>query len=326
MDSVTHGLVPYSIAAVLKRSRHECAAVLLGAIAPDLDVVLTPFALVFQERILLHRGITHSLFFGFFTAAILLYVFSRPKVAGYFKKVLYSDVGLEFSPRLLGFAYFGILFHVFFDSLTSRGIPLLYPLTAKRFSAELFFYLDFYLMALSAVIFAYLFFRRTKIVDMRTMGKGLLVVYLIAFLLVGGLRLYEKNIAYQEFGSAKLYATQSPFLWSVVETGDTIKMFSYDTLNRNITFAQTVNRFNINGEGASFPFEQALARAEGLRSVKEFELNARAVSVDAYFDAQKREWVLKFLDPSLGSEFGGTHSMMGTTASVEAVVSENGAR
>lgn len=326
MDSVTHGLFPYSIAAFLKRSRVECAAVLLGAVGPDLDVVFAWLGYLMQVQILSHRGITHSIFFGFFTAAILLYVFSRKNAAGFLKKALNTPVALEFNPRLLGFAYAGLLFHLLLDSLTSRGIPLLYPLTAKRFSAEIFFYIDLYLIALSAVILAYLYLNRRKIGDVRDIGNKLFVVYLVAFLLVGGLRLYEKNIAYGAFDlpDKSVYATTSPFSWVVVTRGDSIGIYGYDSLDRNITYSKTAGRFNVNPEGASFPFEQALAQAEKLPRVRDFELNARAVSVNAYFDRDLKEWVLDFSDPALGVEFSQYGGSRFYSASVR--VSEEGAR
>ncbi len=325
MDSVTHGLFPYSVAAFLKRSRVECAAVLLGAIGPDFDIVFAWLGYLMQVQILSHRGITHSIFFGFFTATILLYVFSRRNAAGFLKKALNTPVALEFNPRLLVFTYAGLLFHLFLDSLTSRGIPLLYPITAKRFSAEIFFYIDFYLMALSAIILAYLLLNRKKIADARGVARKLFVIYLIAFLAMGGFRLYEKNVAYGAFDSPEksVYAAQSPFFWWVVERGDTIKIYGYDSLNRNVTFEKSVSRFNVNSEGASFPFEQALSQAEKLRKVREFELNARAVSVNAFFDKNSNEWVVEFSDPALGIEFsqyGGSRFY-----SVSARVSEEGA-
>lgn len=325
MDSVTHGLFPYSLAAFLKRSRVECAAVLLGAIGPDFDIVFAWLGYLLQIQILSHRGITHSIFFGFFTAAILLYVFSRRSVAGFFKKALNTPVALEFNPRLLGFAYAGLLFHLLFDSLTSRGIPLLYPLTPKRFSAEIFFYIDFYLMALSGAILAYLYLNRKKIGDVRDIGNKLFVVYLVAFLLVGGLRLYEKNIAYGAFSATEksVYATTSPFSWVVVTRGERIGIYGYDSAERNITYSKAVSRLNVNPEGASLPFERALAQAEKLPRVRDFELNARTVSVNAFFDKSSNEWVVEFSDPALGTEFsqyGGSRFY-----SVGARVSEEGA-
>ncbi|MGV8126640.1 MAG: metal-dependent hydrolase [Methanothrix sp.] len=64
MDFFTHALLPYLLASSLGWERRWMAALVLGGIAPDLDVlfswagsILPPYLLMF------HRGMTHSLFF-----------------------------------------------------------------------------------------------------------------------------------------------------------------------------------------------------------------------------------------------------------------------
>ena len=308
MDSLTHAFLPFFLAASMKKSRAFSAAVFLGAVAPDFDVIVSWIGYILNIEILSHRGITHTLFFGFFTAAIVLYIFSRKKIHNFFERLVGKQFELDFSPRMLAAAYIGVLFHLFLDCLTTRGLPLLYPLSAKRFSFELFFYIDFFLMIFGAVVAGYLFLKRKNIIIDTAFARKVFVMYFVLFASLAGLRMYEKDIAYNAIDAPdkKAYASPNPFVWGVVGVGeDTISLYTYDALKRNITSFHSVPRSMIFPDGATFSIEEALLKARELRRVRDFELNARAVAIEAYFDSTTDEWVIGFFDAAGGIEFSG---------------------
>jgi inner membrane protein len=81
MDLFTHVALPLLLGRWLKRSAEEVAALAIGGLAPDLDIFLLPINWVHPNFFLLvHRGITHSLFFGIFSALLVLFLASASPV------------------------------------------------------------------------------------------------------------------------------------------------------------------------------------------------------------------------------------------------------
>lgn len=325
MDSFTHALLPFFLAASMTKSRAFSAAVFLGALSPDFDVIVSWIGYILNIEILSHRGITHTLFFGFFTAAIVLYIFSRKKIQGFFAQLLGKRFELEFSPIMLAAAYVGALSHLFLDALTTRGIPLFYPLSAKRYSFELFFYVDIFLMLFGVIVAGYMFLKRNKIVMDTAFARKMFVMYFVFFAFLAGLRVYEKGIAYDAIDTPdkKVYASPNPFVWSVVGINEaTISLYNYDALKKNITSFHSIPRSMIFSDGATFSIDDALLKARELKRVRDFELNARAVAIEAYFDGTTDEWVIEFFDAAGGVEFSGMDDTRRHFFSVTARVSE----
>jgi membrane-bound metal-dependent hydrolase YbcI (DUF457 family) len=122
MDPITHalagGLVARSTSPSWKRFWIFC---FLGE-APDLDVFLGhlgPWAFILQ-----HRGLTHSVFGVLGQAIFYVLLFSRLDREDSFSK----KCGLYCLPLFL---------HIFFDYLTSYGVPLFSPFTLRNFQADI---------------------------------------------------------------------------------------------------------------------------------------------------------------------------------------------
>lgn len=130
MDTVTHGLIGAlgSRAGFSQKiGRVATIAFVIGAVFPDIDIVVSIFGPEFSLRY--HRGITHSVIAAPFFALILgaiIYRFSSYKNL----RVLVLMVAL------------GIYSHIFFDLITSYGTVIFDPLSIKRYSWNLVFILD----------------------------------------------------------------------------------------------------------------------------------------------------------------------------------------
>lgn len=260
MDGLTHALFPFLAGKFFKRSRTECAALLLGGIAPDFDIFISWIPMFFQTTLpLYHRGITHTLIFGFVTAAIVLFIASRKYFQDLLAHAFRTNIRLTFVPGLLLFAYVGLLSHLFLDWLTTRGIPLLYPFTMQRYSAELFFYIDFTLMLSSIALLGYALFKRSKLImsihedrknnshkyyqphTLEDSSNGMnghyakmFLVFISVLVILIGLRVYEKNVSADYFNTpiGNVYpSTVSPFQWRVVDTAAG-KLYDFDSLNK----------------------------------------------------------------------------------------------
>ncbi|MDL5501859.1 MAG: metal-dependent hydrolase, partial [Candidatus Methanoperedens sp.] len=208
MDLFTHALYPYLFGNYFKQKKEEITAFVIGGIAPDFDIFLLLIQYLYPTFFLItHRGITHSIFFGFFTGVIVLYLASSNAIKKIIQK--YIDFKPVFSRRNIVYAFAGIIVHLALDYSTSGGIPLFYPFDTTRYSAELFFYTDIYLTIISLIMVIYLF---RKPFQTRMITKFLIILLLISGGL-GALRFAEKSNAEQFFHdtSIKLFSTMDPF-------------------------------------------------------------------------------------------------------------------
>lgn len=244
MDSFTHGLFPFLAGKFFRRSKAECTALLLGGLAPDFDVFLMWIPLFFDTTLPFnHRGITHTIIFGFVTAAIVLFLASRKYFQNLIKHAFSTDIALSMTPRTLVFVYAGLLSHLFLDSLTAYGLALLYPFTLQRYSAEIFFYIDQYLLAISLVLTGYMVYLKRKInlprpEISRRMQRTYVKMFCVlatAIILLVGLRYYEKSIAAEHFNlpTGSAYPSFSPFTWNVYDAANKT-VYVFDTLNKSI--------------------------------------------------------------------------------------------
>ncbi len=277
MDGVTHALFPFLAGKFFKRNREECAALLLGGIAPDFDIFLSWIPLFFDTSLpFYHRGITHTLVFGFVTAAILLFIASRKYFQDLLAHAFRTNIRLSMLPSLLIFTYVGLLSHLFLDWLTAFGIPLLYPFSMNRYSAELFFYIDFSLMIISVALLGYAVLKRSKIVlsihndrknnshkynkphTLQDSSPGMdrhyvtmFIVFFSVLIILTGLRYYEKGVSSDYFNISRenvFPSTVSPFEWRVVDTAAG-KLYEFDSLKDVVISEQNFTGTNPNRFG-----------------------------------------------------------------------------
>ena len=291
MDLFSHALLPYLLGNTFKKRKEEITAFVIGGIAPDFDVFLLLIQYLYPTFFLItHRGITHSLFFGFFTGIFVLYLASRKGIKKRVQK--YFNFEPVFTWRNIAYAYAGVLTHLFLDYSTTRGVPLFYPFETTRYSAELFFYTDIYLTIVSLVMVIFLF---RKPFQTRTITK-FLIIFLIVFAGLGVLRLAEKNNSQEFFndGSIKSFPTMNPFTWyAQKEAGDKITIFEYDGLEGTSNYNMTVPRLNILSAGDGL--DKALGAADQLPQAKMFRWRAHTVAVNASYG--NGTWSLEYFDP-----------------------------
>ena len=251
MDFFTHFLVPYIILFALKSKNKLEGA--FGGISLDLDTIfiawigfLVPYLFVFS-----HRGITHSFIFAAITSTLFLYVISRRSINGFIEKIIRRDISVEFTLKTVGIAYFGALTHLFLDFLTSKGVPLLYPFTLQRFSAEIYYYIDVTTAVIAIAVLLILYLR----LDMKY-KKAAIVIFMIILVSFGGIRAYEKNAALAEnpvsgnLVYSAAYPTQDMFTWTVVQSdssNSTYYSFNYNTLNKERSDVKRVQSLTVHG-------------------------------------------------------------------------------
>jgi len=126
MDLFSHALLPYLIAKSFKRRHEDVTSFVLGGIAPDIDVFIMWIDFVYPTFFLItHRGITHSLFFGFITAICVLFLASRTGIRSFINRFINFQPAV--TPGSAVWACAGAAIHIFLDSITTHGFPFFIP-------------------------------------------------------------------------------------------------------------------------------------------------------------------------------------------------------
>ncbi|MEO6681451.1 MAG: metal-dependent hydrolase [Ginsengibacter sp.] len=133
MDSLTHIALGACIGDAVLSKKIGRKGMLVGAIAqsfPDFDIIGTLW-LSLPENLWFHRGITHSLLFGFLAAFLLAYVTQK----------IFKSKNLSYK-NLVIFFCLQMWLHNILDTCNSYGTGLLEPFSDHRFSFDVLFVAD----------------------------------------------------------------------------------------------------------------------------------------------------------------------------------------
>jgi membrane-bound metal-dependent hydrolase YbcI (DUF457 family) len=138
-DNLTHGLAAALLAQTGLQQRYGLAAtvaLVVGAELPDLDFLFALGGPVLN--FVHHRGMTHSLLGGAGLALLGALLLSRlVRAHTYWRLVLWT--------------YLGVVLHIGMDVLTPYGTQVFWPLTARRYTADAVFILDYFYTGLMVV-------------------------------------------------------------------------------------------------------------------------------------------------------------------------------
>jgi inner membrane protein len=296
MDFFSHAVLPYLLGSFLGLKKKYLAALVLGGIAPDLDMLVVWVNYIHPTSLLIvHRGFTHTFFFGFFIAAFMLFLATRDRVVARVQRFISLD--LDFSAPCLAFAYAGIISHLFLDYLTTRGVPLFYPFVAARYSAEIFSMIEIIIMISSLLVLAELYRERSR----AKFNKKLFIIFVAFLLIVSGIRLEGKEMArgFLNDKSAEVYPDSNLFQWAILENdSDRFHVYELDSLYGELPHNSTFLRLNISS--GSMGAERVLDLAENLPQVKLFRWRAYAVAINA--SKLNGSWLLEYYDPVVKQE------------------------
>ncbi|HSD58827.1 MAG TPA: metal-dependent hydrolase [Methanotrichaceae archaeon] len=322
MDIFSHALLPYLIGSTFRLDKKLLAALVLGGIAPDLDFILIGVNYIHpSDFLIVHRGLTHTFFFGFLTVLFVLYIASRGPAKKAIGRFVDFDVGLSLAA--LALAYAGVLSHLFLDYLTTRGVPLFYPMYSARLSADIFYHTELIIAVASLCIIVHLFKKPYRFDTKKT-----LIVFIAVLLAVGAIRIEGKEASKSFLGDSniKSYPSAGLFEWTLLdENGEEFEVYEYNALSRAAKFNSTFPRFNMLGEGAGSgegDIGAAIEAAEELPQVRVFRWRAYAVAVNA--SLQDGAWCLEYYDPIVKAETMNSSSLLkliaGNYATVEVMI------
>jgi inner membrane protein len=322
MDIFSHALLPYLIGNTFRLDKKLLAALVLGGIALDLDFILIGVNYIHpSDFLIVHRGLTHTFFFGFLTALLVLYLASRGPIKNALNRFVNFDV--EMSLATLALAYAGVLSHLFLDYLTTRGVPLFYPIYSARLSADIFYHTELIVALASLCIIVHLFKKPYRVNTKKT-----LMIFIAVLLVIGAIRIEGKEASKSFLGDSgiKSYPSAGLFEWTLLdENGEEFDVYEYDALSRSVKFNSAFPRFNmlIEGTGATAGASEddvgaVMEAAEELPQVRVFRWRAYAVAVNA--SLQDGVWFLEYYDPVVKAEMMNSSSLFKQISSNYAAV------
>ncbi len=214
MDLITHILLAYGGVLAWYRLRHRAgleratpfaAAAAAAAMAPDLDVIVSPLSAIGPLYFLQHRGATHSLLGAPVAGLAFVLLLGRLSRLGGANSRWARLAPWRWQPGFAWAILFGSWSHLLLDGIAHHGVPLAWPLLDQAYSLEVFYWIVWWLAPLSLVPLALRWRRRWD--DRRVLQAAAVIVALLVIL--GGVRLSQKPDG--------AYAQRSPFEWTVAQ-------------------------------------------------------------------------------------------------------------
>ena len=293
MDWFSHIFIGVAIALALRSDRKWVLAMAFGAMAPDLDALLTPVTIVAPQLWFLdHRTFSHSLLLGLPWALGVTWIFQRPPILRLWRRIFRNDIALPMDRTIILPMFAGVLSHILLDTLTIQGPALFTPFSPERFQLDWFYFVDLAPLAVSSVLIVLTLWK----LGPSTLRRRLTVVLLVAVLATGAWRGAAKLAVESANPGASVIPTQNPQTWwtwrelpngslavSLVEAGRGSSLFSavFPLLRVN---------------GSSQGLAGARGAAESTLDYTAFTLNVYVTAVNAtrFSDGT---WSLGYFDP-----------------------------
>ncbi|WP_210489833.1 metal-dependent hydrolase [Rufibacter aurantiacus] len=219
MDSLTHAALGACLGEIMLSRKLGKRALLYGVVAqnlPDMDVVAALW-LHPSENLLVHRGFTHSFFFGLLLAVLLTFLAGK----------WHRSSGVRWQQFFLFFVV-QIIAHDLLDTCNAYGTGLLEPFSHQRFSFHLLYVADpFFTIWPVAALIALLILKNPLPVRKRWALVGLLPAGLYLLYAVVNKSLIQEGIeaslANKQVPHIGLMVTPTPFnnwLWYAVAATD----------------------------------------------------------------------------------------------------------
>ncbi len=299
MDLITHFLVPYIILAAIG-SKNKLAGA-FGGISLDFDTIFVTWVGLLSPQLFIfaHRGITHSFIFALVTSTLFLYVLSRKQINGFISSIIRRDISIEFTKTTIALAYFGAVIHLFLDFLTTKGIPLFYPLSITRYAAEIYPAVDTIITVIAVITLLIIYLRVNE-----NYKKAAMAVFMIVLVSFGCVMAYEKSNTINaetltlnsSYNHVATYPTQDPFVWDVVKSNSQNSSYivsEYNTLQNQESHIRTYNTPSIEN-GSYTSAQNAINIANNLSVVERFKWNSYYALINAKYSLG--EWKITYYD------------------------------
>lgn len=289
MDSLTHIILGAAIGEAVLGKKIGRQAMLWGAIAdtiPDFDVFTSP-CVSDAQQLLIHRGITHSIFFVFIMSPILGFTLSK----------IYKKAEVTWQNWSILF-FLGLFTHIVLDSFTAYGTGWFEPFSSYRvsfnsiFVADVFYTIPFLICVLIALIAKNGSAKRIK---WNKAGLIISTVYLL-FTLINKWHVHDtmhEGLTKKNIETIDFVTTPTPlnnFLWMAYAADKTGYWFGYYSI---FDKTNNINYYHVNkNDSLLAPYRNN----ESVKILKQFSKN--------YYCITKKDSTVVFNDIRFG-QMGG---------------------
>ena len=293
MDWFTHIFAAVAIGIALGSRRKVLLAIAFGAMAPDLDALLTPVTLVAPQLWFLdHRTFSHSLLLGLPWALAVTWIFQRPAVLRLWRRVFRVDISLPMDRTVVLPIFAGVLLHILMDLLTIQGPALFTPFSATRFQLDWFYFVDIAPLAISTPLVVLTLWK----LGSPKLRTRVIAVLLVAVLATGAWRGVTKAEVVAAEPGAAVIPTQNPqtwWTWRGLPNGS-VDVSLVEAGRSSPLFRATFPLLQVNGSPAGLATSRAIA--ESTLDYTAFTSNAYAIALNATL-LSDGTWALGYFDP-----------------------------
>jgi inner membrane protein len=241
LDSITQITLGAAVGEAVLGKKMGNKAAAWGAffgVVPDMDVLASPFVSNVQELVI-HRGISHSLFFSVVAPPLFGWMLQRWYQRAATRDTAYAEVTWQ---QWAWLVFWAIITHIFIDSLTNYGTQIFQPFSNYALSLNTIFIIDpLYTVPLMVGVVGALFMRQAS--RNRRVMNGVGIALSSLYLLWGaGVKLYvdsvfEENFQVQEIPVERYMSNPMPFnslLWvTYARTDDAVYAGLYSIMDED---------------------------------------------------------------------------------------------
>jgi inner membrane protein len=248
MDSITHVSLGICVGEILLSKKLGKKALIWGALAqnlPDIDTGAA-FFISPDKDLLIHRSLTHSLFFALIVGLLLTLLAKR----------IHRKIFLPFA-TLAFFFIFQLMLHDLLDTCNSYGTGLLEPFNHQRFSINLLYVADPLFTIGLFIACIVLIFKDNANKNRKRWAFGAIFISIFYLFFAGFNKAYINRRADASFRSQKInpddyFTTPAPFnsmLWYIVAAADSGYYTAYssvwDNTNHPVEYERHLKNYQL---------------------------------------------------------------------------------
>jgi inner membrane protein len=232
VDSLTHAFL-ISALGVVTGKVELIPFLILGSVIPDIDILFKPFSDRSPKYyIFTHGGFTHSLLGSVITGIVAFLMFYA--VAYFFPVFIPMWIAVGIVPLVA--VMVGALSHTAVDFISSPGIPVLYPISDRKYSINIFAGPSIFMFFISIIFATLLFFNLAGLNDL----VFFLWIFIAILVVRTGLKAY---IAIRVPG--RILPTPNLLKWVVLnDMGDSVEVRRYQPpygFDKGVVFPKFLN-------------------------------------------------------------------------------------
>lgn len=231
MDALSHALIAVIILLALGLPTLILFAV-IGAVILDADIF---FSLISDRSpnlyLFTHGGIAHSIAGAVVMSALAYVTIIAVTITGIIPPLIPPSYGTAVFAAILASAFL----HLVIDFLACPGIPLLAPVSEKKYTPGLLPGPSILLMAIAIAVLVLIISGRAPIITALTLFALAAVLYLAVravFFIYAGVKILTKRVP-----------SINPFRWLAIDENDTACTVRHYTISRGFSGGETFRKF-----------------------------------------------------------------------------------